>query len=591
MYRTALRTDRPIFHAVILLALSLIFFINLGASSIWDANEAFYAGTAREILETGDYVAPHFNYEPRTQKPPLTYWAIAVSYRIFGVNEFAVRFPGALAAVGILLFCYATARLLFSPRAGLIAAAITATTARIFIMERRLPIDILLLLFLSGTLYFLIRGIRTKEKRSWIGVYIFLGLGFLTKGPIAVLIPAGVFLIWMLLSRKVRFSETYPLMGCVIFIAIVLPWYLLIYDAHGWTYIAPFFLSDNLGRFATESMGPSRGPLYYFGVFATDFFPWSVLTPACIFWLWRNRRTEYPLRSLTFGILVLWCCFIFALFSLSKNKQEYYIAPLYPVAAVCIAGILDNSVFRRLRRPQRETEPDLPSCAGDPHVNGRHSRETGPEAYWGWILGGIALLLFIMFLLAPLMLARIFPDIPFMLHYALSMVLIAGAVFMAWSVVRGNLARGFQALAASLWITFIMGTLIYIPALEAVRPVKHFCSLIESRWSDETADEAGYFRSALPSMAFYLKRPIFQETDFDRMIDRFISDRRIFCILSESDYDYFVNDNIELHILDRSPLFSLRMGDIFTSEEFPGKQIILVSNKPDSLIIHTEGSS
>jgi 4-amino-4-deoxy-L-arabinose transferase-like glycosyltransferase len=102
----------PLSHALILLAFSLPYFTRLGSSSLWDANEAFYAETPREMLITGDYLAPRFNFQPRAQKPPLTYWAVLASYEVFGVNEFAVRFPGAMAAVGTLLFSYGLARFL-----------------------------------------------------------------------------------------------------------------------------------------------------------------------------------------------------------------------------------------------------------------------------------------------------------------------------------------------------------------------------------------------------------------------------------------------------------------------------------------------
>jgi 4-amino-4-deoxy-L-arabinose transferase-like glycosyltransferase len=154
-----MRLHLPYLHIAFLAALCLPYCINLGTSSIWDANEAFYAETPREMLESGDYLAPRFNFEPRAQKPPLTYWAILASYKLFGISEFAVRLPIALAAIGVLLFSYGIARMLFNPRAALIAAAVTATVARIFILARRLPIDILLMFFLMGTLFFLVRAI------------------------------------------------------------------------------------------------------------------------------------------------------------------------------------------------------------------------------------------------------------------------------------------------------------------------------------------------------------------------------------------------------------------------------------------------
>ena len=257
-------------HAVLLLMISLPYLVNLGTSSIWDASEAVYAETSREMLTTGDYLAPHFNFKPRVQNPPLTYWIIAASYKVFGISEFAVRLPGALAAIGVILFTYGIARLLYNPRAALIAAMITAATARIFILARRLPIDIFLLFFLMATLFFLLRAILTRKTHFWLCAYVFAGFGFLTKGPVALLIPAGACLIWAVWSRKLKLRETHPLSGATVFLAIVLPWYLLISSRHGWTYVAPLFLRDNPG-----ALGIRDG-----GTFARSFL---------LYWRRRNR--------------------------------------------------------------------------------------------------------------------------------------------------------------------------------------------------------------------------------------------------------------------------------------------------------------
>ena len=329
-------------HAVVLIAISLPYCINLGRPSIWDANEAFYAETPREMLVTGDYLAPRFNFEPRAQKPPLTYWVILASYRIFGVSEFAVRLPGALAAIATLLFSYGLAKILFGRRAALIAAVITATTVRVFILARRLPIDILLLMFMTATLFFLVRAIQRNGRTNWGMVYACAALGFMTKGPVAAAIPALAYCIWASRRRQFRLSGSHPLMGAALFACLVLPWYVYIYGAHGWTYISPFFLRDNLGRFATDTLGPSRGPLYYLSVFATDFFPWSIAALPVLILLWRQRKELQPLKSMSFGLPLIWCALVFVLFSFSKNKQEYYIAPMYPVAAAILAGVLDR---------------------------------------------------------------------------------------------------------------------------------------------------------------------------------------------------------------------------------------------------------
>lgn len=562
-------------HAAVLLALALPYFINLGASSIWDANEAFYAETPREMLESGNYIAPHFNYQPRVQKPPLTYWAVLLSYKIFGIHEFAVRLPGALAALGILLLCYALARSLFTPRAALFAAAIAGTTARIFILQRRLPIDILLLFFLTGALYFLIRALLTGSRAAWACAYAFAALGFLTKGPVAVFIPAAACLAWMLCSRRLKFSALHLLPGSLLFLCLALPYYVLVYQAYGWTYIAPFFLSDNVGRFASETLGPSRGLFYYVSVYASDFFPWSFIGLMPLHWLWRHRRIEQPLRN-TAGILLCWCAVIFVFFSLSKNKQEYYIAPMFPAAAVLLGGVLD----KMLAKKRAAAAESLPESAGAP---GPRPAET-PAALWMGVHGLVALLLLALALLLPYILRSIMPGSMPALHYAPTLCLMAGAAWMAVMLARRNFAQSFLALAASLWILFVLSAWLYVPALEAFRPVKSFCARIAAQGCFDAGDEAGVYRASLPSMTFYLRRPVFYETSPEAMARRFQSGRRIFCILSGADYDYFIQQKLPLRILDRRPHFSVRFGNLLGPGNRPAKELLLVSNQSYSTI-------
>lgn len=545
----------PLAHAIILVLISLPYAINLGKSSIWDANEAFYAETPREMLVSGDYLAPHFNFQPRAQKPPLTYWAVLLSYKLFGVSEFAVRLPSALAAIGVILFSYALARLLFSPRAALIAGIVTATTARVFILARRLPIDILLLFFLTGALYFLVRALLRNDKRSWAFACVFLSLGFLTKGPVALCIPAAAYVLWALWSRRFRIGGSHLLMGAVIFAAIVLPWYILIYRAHGWTYIAPFFLKDNLGRFAAETFGPARGPLYYVSVYAVDFFPWSLLVLAALLFLWRRRKTEEPLRSLSFGLPLVWCAVTFLLFSLSKNKQEYYIAPLYPAAAVILAGVLDRFLL-----PQDQ-----------------HSR----NRWFTGIYVSFAALLLGMAILIPFALKTLMPHLAPVLHYGPSIFLAAGFALLWWTVVRRKHVESFAVFAGTLWFIFLVCSTFYLPALEPFRPVKEFCRIIDGQ-SDGNA-QAGFFRTAVPSMVFYLRRPIFEEAGYEQMLQRLESQQPVFCILNRNDYAFFAErQNLKTYVLARRARFSVRLSTLLNAGYSPGEELILISNRPFS---------
>lgn len=573
MGRFSVKFDSLWAHTVILAVVSLPYFVNLGESSIWNTNEAFYAETPREMLVTGDYLAPMFNYEIRAQKPPLTYWAILASYRLFGVNEFAVRFPGALAALGVLLFSYGMARLLFGSRAALMAALIAATTPRIFILARRLPIDILLLFFLSGTLFFLIRAIHKRELRCWILAYVFASLGFLTKGPIALAIPAGTCLLWKLSSRRLKISEMRPLMGMLILIVIALPWYILIYTIHGWTYIAPFFLRDNLSRFAVESMGPARGLFYYFSAFAADFFPWSLLFLFALFLIWKQRKVLHPLKNLSFGFPLIWCVLIFLIFSLSKNKQEYYIAPMYPAAAVFLSGAAAAGMRTGRKEEPFKQQQDSAERAPD---HPEHNVPAGRQFCWSWPYGILALVLFLLSLFIPFFLGSFLPDLPVFLRYGPSLFFISGAVWLTVSIIRRRSGHCFFSAALPLWIAFLMAALFYVPALEKYRPVKPFCMLIKAESAPN--DEAGFFLTALPSMAFYLERPIFQENSYDQMIRKFSSGKRVFCILAAKDYDYFLDKGVRIHILDRGFRFSIKLNTLFNAGYLPEEELLLVSN-------------
>jgi 4-amino-4-deoxy-L-arabinose transferase-like glycosyltransferase len=565
-----LRLNPALIHALVLIAVSLPYCINLGRSSIWDANEAFYAETPREMLVTGDYIAPQFNFQPRTQKPPLTYWIILISYKLFGVGEFAVRLPSALAALGTLLFSYGTARLLFGSRAALFAAIITGTTARIFILARRLPIDILLLLFLTAAFFFLIRAIQKDDRRNWVFVYMCISLGFLTKGPIAVVIPAGTYLAWSLWGDRSathgssgrvrtvmhRLGAARLKTGIPIFACIVLPWYVIVYMRYGWTYISPFFLRDNLGRFALEALGPSRGVLYYVSVLGSDFFPWSILTLAAIYFLWKYRKTGAFSNRFSVQFPLIWCALIFVLFSLSKNKQEYYIAPMYPIAAALLAGIVDKSAVPIEKR-----------------------QKSDGIALWFWIFGLLAVLLLFLSSVIPFALSTFMPGIPPVLHYSPSIVFLTGVLLLAWGMIRREQIWCFFVLSASLWAIYMVCALLYLPALEAFRPVKSFCRVINTQIS--AGDEAGFYGTALPSMAFYLRRPIFEENNPEEMLHRLQSGKRVFCILSQQDFGRFADRrNLALYILERHSRFAVHLNTLLNAGYFPGEELLLISNRP-----------
>jgi hypothetical protein len=126
-----------------------------------------------------------------------------------------------------------------------------------------------------------------------------------------------------------------------------------------------------------------------------------------------------------------------------------------------------------------------------------------------------------------------------------------------------------------------MFPLFYLPASESFRPVKDFCRLIDDQSSGD--DEAGFYGTALPSMVYYLRRPVFEEIDADRMRRRFESGRRVFCVLSEQDYRYFTTrGDLALHVLDRRPRLVMRLRSLLGSGSPLREELLLVSNRGHS---------
>src|SRR5262249_27738510 len=260
--RVSLNRTRVVLLACLILA-SVPYVLRLGASSVWDANEAFYTETPREMLESGDYVNPSFNYQPRFNKPPLSYWIVPASYSVLGVSETSERLVIALAALAMVATAFCLGRLLSGVDAGLYAAIGLAIAPRFLMFSRRIMIDVYMAMFMAlALMFFALAEVHPERRRRYlIPMYAAIGLGVLTKGPVAAALPALAFSVYLLLHTEwrdlwARLRELMVPLGVLIIIAIVLPWYAAILAEDGWQYIATFVLKDNLSRYTQSVWGP-----------------------------------------------------------------------------------------------------------------------------------------------------------------------------------------------------------------------------------------------------------------------------------------------------------------------------------------------
>ena len=238
--------------------------------------------------------------------------------------------------------------------AGLLAALVLATSPRLMLLARRIIIDMHITMWTGLVLlFFALAETRPQRRRLYLCLmYVAAGFGVLTKGPVAVFLPAVVFFIY--LASQKRLGDLRHMMlptGAVISLAIVVPWYYFLYREHGWEYIGSFIFGENLGRYADAVGEQSRGLLFYIPVMLADLFPWSLMIPVALWWAIRDAAQDRIRR-----LLVVWIAAIVVFFSLSGTKEDLYILPIVPAEAALIGAMLARAMRKcaaGLRRRRR----------------------------------------------------------------------------------------------------------------------------------------------------------------------------------------------------------------------------------------------
>jgi 4-amino-4-deoxy-L-arabinose transferase-like glycosyltransferase len=344
--------DHRLGHYVLLLGVaSLLFFPNLGAPSLWDVDEGNNSEAAREMSESGNWIVPTFNYQLRVDKPALLYWLQIGAYTLFGVNEFGARFPSALAALVTVLLTYELGRRLFDAMTGLLAGVVLASTVLFCGVGHFANPDALLNLFTVLTLFiFWCRW--AADGRLWsLAGGASSGLAVLAKGPVGIVLPLAVVGLFLLWSRQVRRLLDWRFLWATLAFAVVtLPWYVLVGVETRAVFLRDFFLTHNVNRFLSPMEG-HRGPsVYYLGVLAVGFAPWSVFL-ALAAWYGRGRATwadrTVPTDSAmaipaAYRFLWCWLAVYFVFFTLAGTKLPNYAAPLFPPAALLTARFLER---------------------------------------------------------------------------------------------------------------------------------------------------------------------------------------------------------------------------------------------------------
>lgn len=376
-----------IFSISWLLIICLVSFIwHLGSTGLVDETEPLFAEASKQMVLTGDYITPYFNGETRFDKPPLIYWLMAIFYNLFGINEWAVRLPSALASCALIIMLFFTLKSYgYLPHfhhkneeiksqqlwlSSWIGSAICALNLQLILWSRQGVSDALLNACIGISLLAFFQGynfnLNSQENKKtllpnrwYLASYIFSALAVLTKGPIGIVFPSLIIIIFLAYVNKLNiiFTEMKVITGALIFAVITIPWFIAIIAIHGNNYTDTFFGYHNLERFTSVVNSHSAPWYFYFLVLLGGFFPWSIYLPYSLtltkFWqpsFWRNRPRNSQLMLFAF----IWFAVIFGFFSVAVTKLPSYILPLIPATSILVTLMWTEQINLEQINPEKK---------------------------------------------------------------------------------------------------------------------------------------------------------------------------------------------------------------------------------------------
>ena len=330
-------TKKDIPFILCLFLLGLFFFLfYTWAIPLMDPDEPRYAATARGMVLDNNWIVPFFNGEPRINKPPLFYWMVACSYKVFGINEFGARFPSAMAAIGTVLITYLLGKRYESRKSGFWAGMVLISSPLFFLVSRLCITDILLTFFISASLYLFFVEYPEKNKNMPRKCFLFflLGMVFLVKGPVGVLLVVLTILCFLAWMRDLRFvRKLWYLPGFLLFLGVICAWGIPFWLSLGTKQIFGLITQETTGRII-HGYAHQEPFYYYLPVILAGYFPWSLFLCAVFFNIFKKRTVLPVEEKRRVYFFCIWFVLALVFFSLSRSKLMTYILPISPAIAL-----------------------------------------------------------------------------------------------------------------------------------------------------------------------------------------------------------------------------------------------------------------
>ena len=322
-------------HLLFLLVVFLYFF-NLGLNQVWQPNESFYADASKNMLKSGDFLTPVYNGEVRLNKPPMTYWLTALSFFLFGINEFALRFFQALAGLGTALLTYLMGRKLWDERAGVLSFLALALSFQFIANSRYTSPEVLLTFFITLSIYLWHRYYESKSALAFFLALNASALAVLTKGPVGFVMPSLIIFLYLLLIDRKELLKLRYYTG-TLYVALVSGWWFLYQYINNRDAFLEVFIKENIKRvYAMQS-----DPIYFYLLdINVSFLPYSFIFFIAFAWTLKSSREKLALP-------LVWFFSFLVVFSLVKMKLPLYIMPAFPAMAVLLGAFLSSGAWKK----------------------------------------------------------------------------------------------------------------------------------------------------------------------------------------------------------------------------------------------------
>lgn len=511
----------------------ILLFLHLGMRPFLSSGEARASEIANEMLLNGNYFVPHLNEEIILTKPPLFHWIIIGCYKIFGMGEFASRFPSAMSGILTVILVYLLGKMMWNEKTGFYAGLILLTSPTFFWSMRCARIDAFLLFLITASIYCFWRGYSdSKSSKVWFVLWwAFMGLAFLAKGPIGFVTPFGSAMIFMFYRRdKASLRRINWMLGIIVFLLIVVPWYAAI------PFITPagkakfFFVGQNKAWFGGD--GEWIKIFVYVGHLILGFFPWSIVLPSVVALTWNGFRKKTDDKN---SFLWIWFLLVFLIFSFLGKKVSRYILPMYPACALLIARAI----------------------AVKPNLTRLFSAVFG--LFWFAVLISVNLFGLYSRFIDPELVAII------NVYMNKAVISVAAILSVAVSLYGFKIKNFFAPLFVSL-ISFFMFIMFVMPVERDYYSPKPFCEMLKNEIPENSLIRA--YDSWDNTIRYYYGRHVDIMREEKELRDYLSSADRVYCFMWEKKY----NDELPQDIKDSVVV-------VKTGYKVLDRKMILVSNK------------